>query len=103
MNNETYQNCPRCNRSNYVIHNKLGNKQHIRLVPDIRLGPTSNGNRNFSSVYEVWPAIKIYKNELFQWRRAYITMKSILESNLAAFSALQQEYYTQNNVNDVKC
>jgi len=59
LNNETYQNCPRCNRSNYVIHNKLGNKQHIRLVPDIRLGPTSNGNRNFSSVYEVWPAIKI--------------------------------------------
>tara|TARA_B100002052_G_scaffold294706_1_gene319922 strand:- start:825 stop:1394 length:570 start_codon:yes stop_codon:yes gene_type:complete len=34
-------------------------------------------------------------------QQEYVTKKSALESNLVAFPTLQQEYYTQNNVNDV--
>ncbi len=87
--------CPRCRDNKYVIHNNL-DKQHkyIRLVPDIRFGPTSNGKNSFwSSTYEVWPAIKAKpQRSVLTWRKAYITMKSALDSNLAAFSALQQAY-----------
>jgi len=91
--------CPRCRENKYVIHNNLGKHKYIRLVP---LVPISNGNRKFSSIYEVWPAIKAKPEfSLLTWRKAYFTMKSALESNLAAFSALQQAYVAKKNRSDV--
>jgi len=96
--------CPRCRENKYVIHNNLGKHKYIRLVPSVLPGavPISNRNRKFSSIYEVWPAIKVKPEvSLLTWKKAYFTMKSALESNLAAFSALQQAYVAKKNKSDV--